>query len=265
MKRYKITLLLLLALMVLWGCGSRSSNADDRKESRKAKQLLQGVWSDEDTETVVFKMQGDSVYYPDSTAITSYFRVLDDTLYIGTSARYAIVKHTEHLLWFKGLTGEIVKLVKDNPNAEEVDFEHDKPEILSLTEVLKRDTVVSYDGNRYHLYIAVNPTRYKVVRTTTNDDGLEVENEYYDNIIHLSIFRGSDQIFSSDFKKQQYQQKVDARFLTQSILNNMEYDHVDAQGFHLNVSLCAPDEASCYLIENIISFDGKLSTKLLEY
>ncbi|MBQ1880221.1 MAG: DUF4738 domain-containing protein, partial [Lachnospiraceae bacterium] len=34
--------------------------------------------------------------------------------------------------------------------------------------------VVNYEGKRYHLYIAVNPTKYKVVRHTLNDDGLDV-------------------------------------------------------------------------------------------
>ena len=98
-----------------------------------------------------------------------------------------------------------------------------------------------------------------------NEDGLEVENVYYDNIIHLSIFNGSTQIFSRDFRKPQYEKKVPAQFLTKSILNNMEYDKTDAEGFHVNASLCTPGNASCYMVGHVISFDGKLTTKLLEY
>lgn len=260
---YIITCVLLIAALV--GCGQKGGLAGQAPESREAKQLLQGIWSEEDTENIVFQMRGDSVYYPDSTSMPAYFRVYDDTLYIGSTARYHIEKHTEHLLWFKGSDGELVKLVKDNGDAEKEVFEHNKAQILSLTDVLKKDTVVSYEGNRYHLYIAVNPTKYKVVRHTLNEDGLDVENVYYDNIIHLSIFQGTRQLFSRDFRKQQYQQRVPAQFFEQAVLNNMEYASTDAKGFHFNVSLCTPGAASCYLIEHVVSPDGQLTTELLEY
>ena len=265
---YKIIshLVILVILMVLTvSCGNQPKPADQREESREAKQLLQGVWMDEDTEAAVFQMKGDTVYYADSTSMPAYFRVIDDTLYIGSSGRYLIEKQTEHVLWFKTLTGETVKYVKsDNDELGDV-FEQTKPQILELTEVLKSDTVVFYEGERYHLYIAVNPTKYKVSRQAVNDDGLNVENVYYDNIIHLSIFKGAAQLFSRDFRKQAYQKHVTAQFVQQAVLNNMEYNKVDAEGFHLNVSLCIPDDASCYLIDQVVSFNGKTSTKLLEY
>ena len=256
-----ITCVLTFAIFV--GCGQKT--ADQLPESQEAKQLLQGIWSDEETESLVFQMRGDSVYYPDSTSMPAYFRVYDDTLYIGSSARYHIEKHTEHLLWFKGGDGELVKLVKDDGEEEQETFEKNKAQILSLTDVLKKDTVVSYNGNRYHLYVAINPTKYKVVRHTLNEDGLDVENVYYDNIIHLSIFQGAHQLFSRDFRKQQYQQCVPAQFFDQAVLNNMEYSNADEKGLHFNVSLCMPGDASCYLIEHVVSLDGQLSTELIEY
>lgn len=256
-----ITYVLMFAIFV--GCGQKT--ADQLPESQEAKQLLQGIWSDEETENLVFQMRGDSVYYPDSTSMPAYFRVYDDTLYIGSSARYHIEKHTEHLLWFKGGDGELVKLVKDDGEEEQETFEKNKAQILSLTDVLKKDTVVNYNGNRYHLYVAINPTKYKVVRHTLNEDGLDVENVYYDNIIHLSIFQGDHQLFSRDFRKQQYQQCVPAQFFDQAVLNNMEYSSADEKGLHFNVSLCTPGDASCYLIEHVVSLDGQLSTELIEY
>ena len=255
--------LITLLLLLLAGCGKRGSSTDRRDESRQAKALMQGVWMDQGSESVVFKIEGDSVYYPDSTSQTVYFYVVDDTLYIGKSSRYHIEKQTEHMLWFQGQDGELVKLEKTD--AENQDEAFEKPQILTLTEVLKKDTVVMYNDQRYHLYIAVNPTRYKVVRHTLNDEGLDVENIYYDNIIHLSVFQGSRQLFSRDFRKNMYEKQVAERFLGQSILNNMDYEKVDGDGFHLNCSLCMPGDASCYLIEHVVSFDGKLSTKLLEY
>ena len=220
---------------------------------------------DEDTETLAFRMKGDTVYYADSTSMPAYFRVIDDTLYIGTSGRYYIEKQTEHVLWFKNPNGETVKYVKNDNQTMDRVFEKAKPQILELTDVLKRDTVVFYEGDRYHLYIAVNPTKYKVSRQVVNEDGLTVENAYYDNIIHLSIFKGAAQLFSRDFRKQAYQRHVTPQFYQQSILNNMEFNKIDAGGFHFNVSLCIPEDASCYLIDQVVAFNGKTSTQLLEY
>lgn len=262
-KNYGVFWMCLLLLTALWGCGRQPSSTPP--ESEAAKKLLQGIWSDEETETLVFQIRGDSVYYPDTTSLPAYFRIYEDTLYIGTSARYHIEKQSEHVFWFKSADGELVKLVKDDATDDNKVFEQSRTKVLTLTEVLKKDTVVMFEGQRYHLYIAVNPTKYKVVRHAINDDGLDVENVYYDNIIHLSVFNGSRQLFSSDFRKQRYRQRVPPQIFEQAILNNMEFSGVDANGLHVNVSLCIPDDASCYLIEHVVNFQGQLSTQLLEY
>lgn len=264
MKYYlKALALIMMLATAITSCGGRQGNPADAPESLEAKQLLQGVWVDDDTEDVVFKMQGDSVFYADSTSVPSYFKVVGDTLYIGSTARYCIEKHTEHVLWFRGPDGELMKLNKDDELKD--DFRREETKILSLTSVLKRDTVVFWNNERYHLYIAINPTKYKVTRHALNEDGLDVENVYYDNIIHLSIFQGATQLFSRDFRKQFFERHVPKNILPQTVLNDMQYAKTDAKGFHFNTSLCIPDGASCYLVEVIVGRDGKTSTQLLEY
>ena len=253
-------------LTALVSCGRQSNAASQQEESREAKRLLQGVWLADDSEMPVFQMKGDTVYYADSTSMPAAFKVIGDTLYVGSANRYPIEKQTEHLLWYRNQDGEVMKFTKSDDQELNHEFQQQsKPQILSLNGVLKRDTVVFFDNQRYHLYIAINPTKYKVSHLTVNEDGIEVENVYYDNIIHLSIFRGSDQLFSRDFHKRQYAGKVPPQILEQSVLNNMEYNKVDASGFHLNVSVCVPDDASCYLIDQVVSFKGQPSVQLLEY
>ena len=256
-----IVLLSLVLLAILSGCRQNTRSAADLKESREAKALLQGVWTNEDTEDVAFRMRGDSVYYSDSTSMPAYFKVVGDTLYIGSSVRYHIEKHTEHLLCFLSSDGELVKLVKDADVADETEFVHNKPQVLTLTDVLKRDTIVRYEDKRYRLYVAVNPTKYKVVRHTVNEDGFDVENVYYDNIIHLSIYQDANCLFSRDFRKAFYQQQVPEAFYQQAVLNNMEFTGCDSRGIHLDVSLCIPGDASCYLIQHVVSYTGQLTTK----
>ena len=261
-----INIICVLLLIATVSCKQSGKPLDERKESREAKVLMQGLWVDEESEEVFFKMEGDSVYYPDSLILPSRFRIIDDSLYIGTSGSYYIVKQTEHVLWFKNHNGEIVKLKKsDEKGDEEETYTAPIRPIVQLKNVLKKDTVVFLDGQRYHCYIAINPTRYKVIRTSYNEDGLQVDQVYYDNIIHVSVFQSNRQLFSHDLRKQFYQKSVPDDFLQQAILNDMSFDHVDEQGFHFNATLCMPDAASCYMVDNIVSTDGLLSTKLIEY
>ena len=158
-----------------------------------------------------------------------------------------------------------MRLVRSEEAEDSLAFTSQSPEILTLTEVVKVDSVVNYGGQRYHWYIAFNPTKYQVIKTTYNSEGVGVDNVYYDNIVHLSIYQGNNCLFSRDIRKQLYLSDVPQSFLDQAILANMQYDRVDAFGFHFNATLCIPDGSSCYLVETLVSFDGQLTMKLLEY
>ena len=175
------------------------------------------------------------------------------------------MKQTEHLFWFTNQNGDVVKLQKSDDPVDETELVHDAPKIMTYSEQVKKDSVVLYNGERYHWYIAINPTKYKVVKRSYNDDGMEVENVYYDNIMHISVFQGARRLFSSDFRKQQYNQQVPQAFLEQAVLGDMEYSHTDAKGLHFNATLCIPDEASCYLVETLIDYRGTMTMQTVEY
>ena len=233
-------------------------------ESREAKRLLQGIWLEETTEEVLFRAEGDTIYYPDASSQPTHFRIINDSLELG-SQRYPILKQSEYQFWFQNQGGDVVKLTKSETADDSLAFLHNQPEILSLSEVLKLDSVVMYDGERYHWYIAINPTKYRVRKVTYNGEGVAIENIYFDNIIHISLFQGKRQLYSRDFNKRMYGSDVPEDFLEQAVLGNMQFDHVDAKGFHFNATICIPDGASCYLVETLIDFTGKMTMTLLEY
>ena len=235
-------------------------------ENREAKALLQGVWLDAETEEVVFKADGDTIFFADATSQPASFRIVGDSLLLGTAA-YAITKQTEHNFWFRNPAGDEVQLVKHDSSDDGAvsDFVSEGPLVVSTTEVINLDSVVYYGGERYHWYITVNPTRYRVMRTTYTADGVAVEKVYFDNIIHVSLFKGNQRLFSRDFNKQAYAADVPEEFLVKSVLGNIRYHSVDARGFHFDATVCIPDGEQCYLIETLISFSGKLSMKLMEY
>ena len=260
----------LLALSV--ACTSRPDNprqqeaVEEEKENLEAKKQLQGIWLDNETEEVSFRVMGDTIFYPDSVSQPTSFRVVKDSLVLdAVGAKYPIVKQSAHVFSFRNQNGDEVTFCKSDDPIHAFAFVQDKPKVRTYTEVIKNDSVVFYDGTRYHWYLVINPTKYKVHATSYNDDGVEVDNVYYDNIMHVSVFKGANKLFSTDFKKQLFASKIPQQFLDQSVLSNMEFKEVDERGFHFVATICIPDGAACYKAENIVSFDGKLTTTLIEY
>lgn len=261
-------LLLIVTVALLTGCSRQKAGqtpVGEQEESREAKAMLQGIWLDPETEEVSLSVRGDTIFYSDSTSMPAYFKIVGDSLVFATGTKYGIVKQTDHLFWFKNQNGDVVKLQKSDNPEDAAEFIHGTPPVLTYTHQVKKDSTITYDGERYHWYVAINPTRYKVVKRTYNDDGVEVENVYYDNIMHISLYKGAQRLYSSDFRKQQYAKYVPQEFLREAVLGNMEYDHADSEGLHFRATLCIPDGASCYLVDTTISYKGQMSMKTIEY
>lgn len=257
--------LLLLALgcmLAFTGCKERATHVGFQ-ENKKAKQMLQGVWIDEEGEDVAFLVKGDTIYYPDSTSLPAYFYIASDTLVVkgANEVKYAIVKQAPHLFEFKTQGGDVLKLVKTADKAYLKSFDHEQPMALNQNKLIKRDTVVTHGAEKYHLYMQVNPTTYKVYKSSYNDDGVEVDNVYYDNIINVNVYHGAARLFSRDFRKHDFKKQVPASFLSQSILSDMVFKEVDKAGIHFMAVLAMPDSSLSYQVEVTISFDGHLNIR----
>ena len=252
-----------ILMVVLVACNQNNSSV--LPDDKEAKEMLQGIWLDAESGDVSFRVNGDTIYYADATSMPAYFRIYEDSLYLGSGAAYGIVKQTEHLFWFNNQNGDVLKYRKSDGSEDDTEQAQNSPSILTYTHQVKVDSVVTYNGNNYHWYIAINPTKYKVTKRSYNEDGLEVENVYYDNIMHVSVFHGANKLYSSDFRKQQFKGLVPEAFLDEAIFANMEFDHIDTEGLHFNSTLCIPDGATCYMVESTISYTGVSSMKLVEY
>ena len=261
---YRQLLICLMAALSLAACKGRQTEGPEVQEDLEAKAMMQGIWIEDVTEEPVFKVEGDTIYYPDDAGQPSYFRIVDNRLELG-GLSYTIIKQSPTEFFFENQTGDSIRLLKTQFTEDSLAFDEVPPEVIAVSDVVKRDSVIVYNGQRYHWYIAVNPTKRKVTKMTYNDEGVGVENVFYDNIIHVSLFRGPSKLYSEDFNKQLYSEKVPREFLSQAILSDMIYKRADEKGFHFNATLCIPNEASCYLVETIVGFDGQVSMELLEY
>ena len=217
------------------GCGQKqSAQKAEQQEDVAAKKMLQGVWIDNDDEDdVAFRVKGDTIYYPDSTSQPVYFCIIGDTLVMkgANTAKYPIVKQAAHIFQFKVANGDVVKLVKTS------------------------------DPMYLEQFQQVNPTTYKVFKSSYNDDGVEVDNVYHDNIVNVNIYHGSRKIFGRDFRKEDFKEQVPHEFLKQSILSDIVFKKVDADGVHYKVVLAMPDSSMSYQVEVIISLEGKMTIK----
>lgn len=253
-------------LTFVLGCNNSKKEKVSLTENKKAKAMLEGIWLDEDEENVTFRIKGDTVYYPDSTSQPVMFKIIGDTMFFyGNSvSKYPILKQSAHIFEFRNQNGDIIKLVKsDDPN-DALLFVRHAPVVLNQNKVIKRDSVVGYSDKKYHCYLQINPTTYKVYRTFYNDEGLEVENIYFDNIIHISIFSGSLKLFSKDFRKDDFASCVPKNMLKQSVLSDIKLDFLDEDGVHYQTQLAIPDSPTSFIVKLVISYKGKISMSVAQ-
>jgi hypothetical protein len=252
---------LLVICLFFVGCRNKKDDAATVEENRAAKQMLQGIWMDEDEQNVVFKAKGDTIFYPDTTSVPVYFQIVRDTLVLHGSSltKYPILKQTAHLFVFVNTDGEEIHLVKSNDSEDAQLFKGKHSQPLNQNQLIKRDTVIVFNNERYHCYVQVNPTTYKVVKPTYNDDGVEVDNVYYDNIVNLNIYHGAQKLFSGDFHKRQFARKVPADFLSHAVLSDLIFDHVGDKGISYTAILVMPDSQLSFQVELTVSFSGRLT------
>ena len=234
---------------------------EQRKEDTNAKELLQGIWLDDETESPLMRVEGDTIYYADAQSAPIAFKIMRDTLYTygNDTTYYKIDKQAEHIFWFHAITDNIIKLHKSEDPNDSLSFARQELVIPTYNEVTQRDSVVTYNGTRYRAYVYINPSKMRVIKTTYSEDGISMDNVYYDNVMHICVYEGKKSLFASDVTKQMFDQVVPGDFLMQAILSDTKFVKVDRNGFHYQAVLAIP-ESSIYSIADMeVSFEGNLT------
>jgi len=265
----KNCVMLLLFLLSLASCsGNKKENSDNVTEDLKAKKMLQGIWLDDESDEILFKIQGDTIYYPDAENAPVYFKIKKDTFYTYGKevSRYKIDKQADHVFWFHSLSDNVVKLHKSEDDSDSLlMMGHRTTEVIpTYSEVTKRDSVVMYNGKRYRAYVYVNPSKKKVIKTSYSDEGISVDNVYYDNVMHICVYEGRKMIYGHDITKDTFLGVIPNEFLKNAILSDMEFYGVGKIGFRYQATVCIPESSVCNLVNLIIGFDGKLSIKIAQ-
>lgn len=257
--------IVLICYFILSSCSELSQKKEIiEKENLNAKEWLQGTWIDNMTETPLFTAKGDTIYYIDESASPVAFKIINDTLktYGQSIACYHIKKQGESFIWIQSIMGDILKLSKSENSTDSLFTIQQKP-IEKKEEVFKKDQVVHYNNRRFHGYVYINPTNIKIHHSEITEEGFEIENVYYDNIIHICIYEGKKRLFGRDMKKQDFQFLIPNEYYQRAILSDMNFDGVNADGYQYQATLCIPNSASCYLINTSISMNGDITYKLI--
>ena len=235
--------------------------SEEEKEDSNAKEMLQGIWLDDETESPLMRVEGDTIYYADVQSTPIAFKIIRDTLYTygNDTTYYKIDKQAEHIFWFHSITDDVIKLHKSEDANDSIYFVRQELVIPAYTEVTKRDSVVTYNGARYRAYVYINPSKMKVIKTTYSEDGISMDNVYYDNVMHICVYEGKKSLFASDITKQMFDKVVPEDFLVQAILSDTKFLKVDRNGFHYQAILAIPESSVYSIAELEISFDGTLT------
>ncbi|MDC1810410.1 DUF4738 domain-containing protein [Bacteroides uniformis] len=259
--------ILIVLVVSLASCSNRQTGEVSVKEDLIAKQLLQGIWVNDETEMPLMRIEGDTVYYANPQSAPVSFKVVHDTIYIYSNepVAYKIDRQTEYSFWFHSLADEVIKLHKSENAEDSLVFTSREVEVISTTpEVIKKDSIVTYKNTRYRGYVYINPSKMKVFKTSYSENGISVDNVYYDNVIHICVYEGKKMLYGQDITKKMFADIFPAEMLDQAILADMNFMGVDSKGYHYQATLGIPESSVYSLVKMIIDFDNTMSIEKAE-
>ena len=265
MKSANYTLFICCILLPIFlSCSNnRSSQPQQKYEDLDAKQNLQGIWINEAQGNCAFRIKGDTICYPDSLVESVKFSVYADTLYLenSTQTKYHILQLTDHTFKFINSEGDEIALSKDDSDTFLNLFEKKRQKAFGINQgvLLKRDSVLVYGDTRYHAYSQVNPTTFKVLRQTMNEEGVSVDQAYYDNIVHIAVYIGSKALLSRDYRKTDFSSIVPDEYISRCILSDIIIEKATEKGVHFTAILTEPDSFTSYQVNMIVDCNGKTS------
>lgn len=262
MKSTQYIFLTAIVLLVMAGC--RRGSDTSVNEDHQAKEMLQGIWMDDENENAVFWAKGDSIFYPDSSSQPAKFWIYGDSLYLKGSevCHYKITKQADHLFKFINEMGDEVTLTKDDGETLRGQFNVVRPYAMNVLRSMSSDTLFYAGGSRWEVKVNVSPTSVPVIKTDYNDVGLEVDNLYLDNKARVTLLFDGVQVYSHEFLKDEFDRYLPKEMVSKSILRDVELSYADASSVYLDVTVGIPDATSSYVIETRIQRDGKISMRV---
>lgn len=125
---------------------------------------------------------------------------------------YKIAKQSENVFVLINDNGDEVRLVKSKNKDLRASFGY---QVYALNTFMnaQTDTVVRTSMGYFESKITVKTTSDRVIKSTYNENGIEVDNAYLDNVASLSISNQGKLVYMHDFRKQEFASLIDKKFL----------------------------------------------------
>ena len=104
----------------------------------------------------------------------------------------------------------------------------------------------------------------KVFKTSYSENGISVDNVYYDNVIHICVYEGKKMLYGQEITKKMFADIFPAEMLDQAILADMNFMGVDSKGYHYQATLGIPESSVYNLVNMIIGFDNTMNIEKAE-
>ena len=251
---------------ILVSCGHPDGEALRGSEEKSAvmASMLQGVWIDDDSGTPFIKVLGDSMYFAGRVNAPIGYRVDGDTLIIfgGEAAKYLIDRIDDSTFRFYTVSGDMMSLHKSDNDTLTFGTVTTPPQ--PEHEVLKKDSVIFSQGVRYRGYVYINATDIKVSSPYITEDGLYMDNVFFDNVIHICVYQGAQRLFGKDIRREMFEGIVPDDYLRYSILDDMNFIGVSPGGYTYSATICSPGSPSCYCVEVFVSREGEMKFTLVQ-
>lgn len=255
MKHFiKLTLVLTLTLASCSSSSYRSDMGGRSNSDSVAKNMLQGIWFLADSDAPFLKVHGDSLRFYEQPDIKIYFEINNDSLFTYNNHRfgYKVDKQSDYFFWFHSLSNHMVKLYKSENDEDSLYFEsQDVADIAADTtqQVIENDTIIYHGNDRYHGYSFINPSSYKVYKPLYSDEGIRINQVYYDNIVYICVYSGKDKLFGQNVSKADFKSLLDNEFYENVILADMNFTGVDDNWFYYVAKIEIPNSFIYDLID----------------
>lgn len=255
---------MMLGCLVM-GCSETSHKVSQEKaeDDRLALQQLQGVWIDDNTGMPMLKVKGDTMYLASQANLPIGITVTGDSLIPHASDRmaYRIKSLQSDVFQFYLAQGDLVSLHKASDDS--IPFGYDTGDAMVMRRTVeKKDSVINFQGRRYRGYVYINPSTRKVVCPQMSEEGIMVDNVYYDNVIHICVYQGRKRLYSKDIVKDMFAGIIPGQFLKLSVLSDMDFVGVSDKGYQYRATVCVPNGMSCYYVDLTADTEGHLFMEL---
>ena len=258
-------LAVMFVVSTIYGCKSVDDTGTSpvMENDTIAVAMMQGVWLDDLSGVQKLMVRGDSIYFPNRIDYPLFFKVISDTLFVhgGELAKYPIESMSETDMSFYTASGDLMSLRKSETDSLLYGMLEQAEE--PKHEVLEKDSIIFNQGVRYRGYVYINETDIKVTSPYISEDGIYMDNVFFDNVIHICVYKGKERLFGKDIRREMFEGIVPQEYLQFSILEDMNFIGVSSQGYTYSATVCSPGSPSCYCVEVFVSKDGELTFTLV--